>query len=262
MLIGAIVIHRWRAPQLGTRSWFRGTSELVLLAAMILVLVPWAIRNRTVTGSSVWTTTHGGYTLLLANNPILFHHFDVDGGTRTWDEDRFHHLWSKRSRGDPREPAYWEAADTTGEATYVADEVIDDRLANQTAWATIARSPMLFAKACCIRIVWLWACWPAPGQASLLLRIVIGGWYVSILILFIYGSARGVAAWWSRRCSASTVYGWLPAISLVIGLTAVHTIYWSNMRMRAPLVPIISVVAAMNLLPRRPTNRDGFSDRS
>ena len=45
-----------------------GTMALTL----ILVLSPWAIRNALIFGEPVWTTTHGGYTLALANNEVYY----------------------------------------------------------------------------------------------------------------------------------------------------------------------------------------------
>src|SRR5438874_11851777 len=36
------------------------------------MLTPWAVRNAWSFGEPVWTTTHGGYTLALANNPIYY----------------------------------------------------------------------------------------------------------------------------------------------------------------------------------------------
>lgn len=244
ILIGIFAIDRIRMSKLGPRIKLIGKAEIVMLAAMVLVLLPWAVRNRMVMGSTIWTTTHGGYTLLLANNPVLFEHYEKAGGIRKWDEDRFHHRWSKRSTGDPRQSQFWDATDIVGESTPIANEVLDDRLANQSAWSTIGRSPKLFLKACVIRIGWFWALWPASEQASWPLSLVIGSWYGLIFLLLIYGGLYGVRLWWSRVILPPTAYRWLPAIALVIGLTAVHSVYWSNMRMRAPLVPIIAVVAA------------------
>jgi len=37
-----------------------------------LVLSPSMIRNLALFGEPVWTTTHGGYTLALANNPVYY----------------------------------------------------------------------------------------------------------------------------------------------------------------------------------------------
>ena len=46
---------------------------------MTAVLAPWAVRNALVLGEPVWTTTHGGYTLALANNEVYYR--DVLGGS-------------------------------------------------------------------------------------------------------------------------------------------------------------------------------------
>ena len=43
----------------------------LLLSTALLPLLPWAIRNKMRLGDPVFTTTHGGYTLALANNPNL-----------------------------------------------------------------------------------------------------------------------------------------------------------------------------------------------
>jgi len=39
------------------------------------------------------------------------------------------------------------------------------------------------------------------------------------------------------------------APSLILSLTAVHAFYWSDMRMRAPLVPAIALLAASGVEP-------------
>jgi hypothetical protein len=240
--------HRNRSRQSRAGSELVCRNEMVLIAVMFLVLVPWAVRNRVVLGSTIWTTTHGGYTLLLANNPVLFKHYEEDGGSRKWDEDRFHRRWSQRGAGDPRLSDFWDAAEVRGPAMLISNEVIDDQLASQSAWATILRSPALFAKACFIRIGWFWAFWPSSEQASWPLRMAIGTWYGLSILLFAYGSARGILGWWTCRIAESVASRWLPAVALVIGLTAVHAVYWSNMRMRAPLIPIVAVVAAWTLV--------------
>ena len=37
---------------------------------------------------------------------------------------------------------------------------------------------------------------------------------------------------------------WLWGLLLVLSFTAVHTVYWTNMRMRAPLMPVVALAAA------------------
>lgn len=211
-----------------------------------LLLSPWALRNRAVMGSTIWTTTHGGYTLLLANNPILFRHIENEGLSRKWDDERFHQLWSNRSMRDPTESTFWDdQVEPIRPTNLVGDEVADDRLANQTAWHTI-RHPLTFLKACFARFLWLWAWWPAGEQVSIVLTTIIGLWYGVVGSLFALGIYRGVMTWRSHRASRAMVLAWLPAIALILGLTAVHMVYWSNMRMRAPAMPMVVVIAAMS----------------
>ncbi|HEV3122684.1 MAG TPA: glycosyltransferase family 39 protein, partial [Isosphaeraceae bacterium] len=50
----------------------RVTRSLALALATLVTLRPWAARNAVVLGTPVWTTTHGGYTLALANNEVYY----------------------------------------------------------------------------------------------------------------------------------------------------------------------------------------------
>src|SRR5690606_30600473 len=50
----------------------RLSRSLVLALATTATMTPWAVRNWRLFGEPVWTTTHGGYTLALANNPAYY----------------------------------------------------------------------------------------------------------------------------------------------------------------------------------------------
>ncbi len=50
---------------------FRQLPWLTLLA-LGLTIAPWPIRNQVRFGRPIVTTTHGGYTLLLSNNPVYY----------------------------------------------------------------------------------------------------------------------------------------------------------------------------------------------
>lgn len=71
------------------------------------------------------------------------------------------------------------------------------------------------------------------------LRYAVGLWYAATFALAAVG-------WWSlgkhiwRR-------PWLWGLLLVAAFTLVHTVYWTNLRMRAPLVPVIALWAAVGL---------------
>ncbi len=48
------------------------------------------------------------------------------------------------------------------------------------------------------------------------------------------------------------------SLCIILNFTAVHLVYWSNMRMRAPLVPLIALIAARGLstfFDRRKVNK-------
>ena len=38
---------------------------------------------------------------------------------------------------------------------------------------------------------------------------------------------------------------WLWGLLLVLAVTAVHAFYWTNLRMRAPLMPVVALAAAL-----------------
>ncbi|MCE2809539.1 MAG: phospholipid carrier-dependent glycosyltransferase, partial [Planctomycetaceae bacterium] len=122
-----------------------------LLLGCLLVLIPWWKRNELQLGQGVWTTTHGGYTLLLANNPILYEHWK-SSLSREWQEDQFH--------------AWWRSKQLKRFDQDSKDEIAIDAFANQLAWESIRKSPAMFAKACLIREGWLWAWWPSKRQAD------------------------------------------------------------------------------------------------
>ena len=227
------------------RDSFSRSSILAIVLGIAIILTPWAIRNRVVLGSTIWTTTHGGYTLLLANNPILFRHLELEGFSREWDEERFHSLWSMRSEADPRSIGFWNGTASMARSIPTpSSEGIDDQLANETAWATIASSPSTFFKASVARILWLWALSPSHGQVSKSISILIGVWYATLFMLVAYGIWRGFIRWISKSSSPKSMLLWIPVISLFVGLTGIHAVYWSNMRMRAPMMPMMLVIAA------------------
>src|SRR5690606_38740926 len=54
--------------------------------------------------------------------------------------------------------------------------------------------------------------------------------------------AIGYGIWRQGRRLLSTP--WAAGLLLAVSLTAVHAVYWSNLRMRAPAVPWLALVAA------------------
>lgn len=200
-----------------------------LLLGCLLVLLPWWKRNQSEMGQGLWATTHGGYTLLLANNPILYEHWETSW-SRQWDDDRFHAWWHAK-RIEKNVPSEIDES--------ASDEIASDALANALGWQSIRAHPVSFFKACAIRLGWMWAWWPAEHQAHWIVRVAIGLWYAITTTAGIIGLIRLL-----RRAGSEPKFAcWLPALTLAASLCLVHAVYWSNMRMRAPIIPVVSLLA-------------------
>ena len=208
----------------GCNCWQRRLNDCALICLGVLVcLVPWTLRNYSVFGKPIWATTHGGYTLLLANNPALYRHFAAGGPSRAWEAEEFQEAWSAR---------------IALEAPSL-NEVDKDQLAYRAARSTMARYPRIFVLSCIYRAGWLWALWPHDGAIGAS-ELLIGVWY-AVIFWFAYIGLQQVRYARSYR-------SWLIGLTLVFSLTAVHSIYWSNMRMRAPAMPVVILLATVGVV--------------
>ncbi len=242
------LVATWTSQRAG--RW--AVAALVTLGILSCVL-PWTIRNFHVFGKPIWATTHGGYTLLLANNPRLYDHFRRTGPSRGWDAEPFHQAWAARglegaaSEYQPTQEEYWFAdyplaTSASADGGPPFDEIEDDELAYASAKACISRSPGMLVTSTVYRVGWFWALWPYVTAFSWT-AAAIGGWYGIWFLLAI----RGICSTSVR----SEYRSWLPGLLLVISLTAVHGIYWSNMRMRGPLMSVVYLVATAQFSTRQ-----------
>jgi hypothetical protein len=206
---------------------------------MSVVLSPWALRNQMQFGRPIVTTTHGGYTLLLANNPEFYQWLRFGRWGDVWKADRFNAAWQQRK---PR------------------DELLADRLAYHDAWQTIRDEPGTFVRASMVRLGRFWS--PLPHQVVAdetplrrLARHGVALWYTVEFFLAIAGT------WFILKAPGrlSMRIPWLQALLLVVSMTAIHTLFWTDMRMRAPLMPVVALAAAAGW-PR--TSRESASSRS
>ena len=124
-------------------------------------------------------------------------------------------------------------------------ELETDREAYQEALDSIRREPGMFAYSCVVRVGRLWAVLPhqlSPDEPLLrrLARYGVGLWYAIELPL----AALGLAGWIRRR--SGTEYSVLSAAYLLLlagSFTAVHALYWTDLRMRSPLMPGVALAA-------------------
>ena len=134
---------RWR---------LRTGRALALAVATVLVLVPWAWRNARVLGEPVWTTTHGGYTLALANNSTYYDQVLHGPPGAVWTGDDQWRWWDRITRG------------TAGLPEPEADRVLRD-----SALRTIAAPPRATSPARA------WRGWLASGASPPRARSIQSG---------------------------------------------------------------------------------------
>lgn len=191
----------------------------------LLVCLPWALRNWSVLGWPVLTTTHGGYTLLLANNPVFYREV-VNGPLGA--------TWEKTSNDR------WRASLETRFAGL--SEIARDRACYREALGNIRAQPVDFLRSIRLRVARLWrpvphvrdvgTSDPSPGGKGA--RFAVGGFYSVELILLLV-SLVSFRTWRSP---------WL-VLPLLLGTTTlVHAFYWSNMRMRAGVMPAVALMVA------------------
>lgn len=187
----------------------------------------WTLRNQIVLGAPVVATTHGGYTLLLGNNDDFYRWLKDPAGEPIWKADLLQaDLARQRPAGPPE------------------TEVEEDRRLQRTARQWISEHPSAFAECCLYRLGRFWAPVPASveprgGYRFAVLRLAIGSWYVGAYAF----AAIGLFA--VRRRLASSDFA--PALLMLIAFVAVHAVYWTDVRMRAPILPIVFVFAAIGV---------------
>jgi hypothetical protein len=216
-------------PPAAATGVYRGYST-GLVCGVLLLVTPWVLRNWLMLGHPVVMTTHGGYTLLLANNPSFYAEEVEQPGGKVW-------------RGEPFDR--WSAGvqQQLAEAG-IQGEVETDRFLAQQAQGFIRQHPARFLRACWHRFRMFWNVSPSTE-----LPTSMPGWTFWCV-------GAGYSLWWLlaisglwRICGNRTHLspaqrrGWLAAIVLMGAYTLMHSVYWSNMRLRAPVVPAVALFA-------------------
>lgn len=220
-LITAPLALVWLLPR--ASGWrVRLREGAVVLAAAVAILAPWGVRNAIRFGRPVITTTHGGFTLLLANNPHFYRHMRRSP-LEPWDSERFN-----------------REVETSRLGATESGELAHDRREYAEAWQNIRAVPAQFMSAVAYRELRLWGVYPMPlpheSWAAEKLRYLIGFCYAAEFAL-------AFAGLWSlgRKTVTSS---WLFGLLLAACFSTVHALYWTDLRMRAPLVPAIACFAA------------------
>jgi hypothetical protein len=201
-----------------SQSWFVKMKKVLMFSLIVVIIhLPWAWRNYQVFGEPVFTTTHGGYTLALANNPTYY--TDVlDGPPGT--------VWTGENQ------AKWFAS--VGVETFGMTQPQADRRMRDLGLKMIRDRPFDFARASVARLGRFWGVAPAGAVYGAVLRLATAAWTLPLWVALAIGLCRR-SLWQMPQIAAPLV---------LITLTIVHTFYWTDMRMRVPAVPAIALIAA------------------
>lgn len=199
----------------------RQSTHFALAAAAVVSL--WAGRNLWVINDPLLTTTHGGYTLLLGNNPVFYEEVARQPWGTVWQHDSL---------------VRWQASLADQMQHDLGDRVSEkqaDEWHSRQAWKAINADPVGFRAAVGYRVRSFWSLVPRGPEASgTRFMPMMAVWYAA---LFLAG-AMGFVIAVGRRHPAVWIGGVL--IGTVAGL---HLLYWTDTRMRAPLHPVLIAFA-------------------
>ena len=207
-------------------------KNLLLVVGLVagLTLAPWAVRNQLVFGRPLLTTTHGGYTLLLGHNDVYYAEVVNGPSGAVWERDSLEQ-WQQQLDQD-----------LAAEGIAADDEFARDTACSQRAWANIRENPPLAFRAGLSLLGRFWSLAPRSTAERPLPMPVL--WAIALFNVLLFSAALvGLAVFWKRdRTTAITL-----ALPLLV-FTALHSLYWSDQRMRAPLVPLLALLAAVGLV--------------
>ena len=293
---GGLLAAGWLWDRLrGRAGWLVGWKTAAAAAVGVACAVgPWAGRNAAVFGRPIAMTTHGGYTLHLANNAVFYEEVVRGPVGAVWGGETFdawagierHYAdeatgWRRAFRGPRadvrravdafldeerragrvwRELQFWTRPSMT--AAYARepepdDELARDRYHRDAAVEFIQSDPAGFARAMPLRVSRFWGLAPLGEAAAGLpgaVRWAVGAWNAAVFLLAGWGAWRAVRGHMRPACeppgAADTrdgcghESGWRAVLLLPVAFTVVHAVYWSNARMRAPVVPAVAALAA------------------
>jgi hypothetical protein len=205
------------------RPRVRLARALLMTATLFIVLLPWTVRNYLVFGEPIWATTHGGYTLALANNRVYYTEVLNGPPGRVWTGD-----------------LQWQWWDSVNRSTAGMSEPVADRYLRAQFWLLVRERPADFVRSMLARLGHFWSVAPAAAVYPERARWATVVWTVPLWVALVIGLGNREAWHWPRIGAAATC----------AGLTLVHLFFWTDLRMRAPIVPAIALLAAGACMPR------------
>ncbi|HEV8608116.1 MAG TPA: hypothetical protein VGQ99_22465 [Tepidisphaeraceae bacterium] len=197
------------------RAWMRLPVGTTMLLLVILVLTPWAVRNKTRLGEWVWLTTNGGVTRYDGFNP------EATGAS----DQRFLAQPEMRSLRHTTE---------VGRDEYLSQQ------ANLWIRQTWEHDPARLMRLTLAKIGRTWS--PIPLSAEFggrrLYKIAAGAYSIPLLTLSVVG------LWASRLPRSARLFLLFP----VLYFTMIHAVSVGSLRYRVPTEPLLAVLAAAGVM--------------
>lgn len=201
---------------------------IVMLAAFLLILAPWMIRNQIVFHNFVPVTTNGGRVLWFGNYPLV-------DSSNWWPVTDMERLEKMRMETN-------EVARHLIEERQITNPVEIDKMFRREAIKNILNNPLGFLKLCVSKVGIFWL---SPLEGTYIIRAKSGAlslvWNLGkylIVILAIVGIIKTRKDW--KRL--------LPIFSFLVYFTVIHTLIHSIRRFNYPLLPIVSIFVAIGFL--------------
>lgn len=206
----------------------------------LLVVSPWVMRNVIQFGRPIFMTTHGGYTLLLGNNESFYDEVVSKEGRATWSATGLSEWQAENERR------------LSALGISRLDEPARDRQLASFAREWITSNPLRFLQCSMLRFQRFWALRPATSNSTVPTWLVqlVGAYYLGVFTLALVGLLR-----WRNRI----MHFWTVPV-MVLSLTFVHFVYWSNARMRSAVVPAISLASAAAIQRSNANNHQRATD--
>lgn len=223
-----IALWAWRPLGLSVRPGDRVRQLAMLALGVALVVSPWTIRNALVFHRFIPVTASGGRALLDSNNELVWGNPVLRGGQFA-PVDLEPYASAFRGRSEP-------------ECDAIAGRMARDFLMRHVRdWPAMALA----------KLARFWrvtaegggsGAWTGPGSPIAALRRAVDPlllWSVPFLPLALWGlvrSLRGPRRWF------------LSVLTLLIGyFTLLTIVYWGSLRLRMPIEPLVTLLAAFGL---------------
>ena len=245
LLVCCGILMLWRLMlrfKSGTANCKNVSRTILPLVAAFIAISPWIIRNAVQFKKFIPATTHGGYTLALGNNPDFYRDV-IDGDMQfPWPGPELD-AWQQRM-----------ITESAAQGVTPGDEPEQDAWYYQQAVSAMKKQPISCVKACLLRLSRFFAVTPgADDGLPKAVTLLIGLWYGIIWLGVVAVVVQSVIGLWrvpgsvvqpDLRPQTSLVDLWLVVLSFML----LHGFYWTDTRMRAPVMPIFCIIAAVGCL--------------